>query len=219
MKDRVLMGVGMLLSCSLLLGQSSNQNYIQTITPKQVIRSVSAVPSGNIDLCKEEISYINGLGYPDQSIQRGETAMKRDLVTLFDYDGFGRTSREYLPFEVSGNSGNYVSGAISSQGSFYTSSTEVSQSAAPYSDKRFDGTVLNKIVEKGYPGTAFQPGGNHTQRITYRTNTANDQVMVLGFDQKSAIFEKKRQCCSIVIITPVQEWFQFSSFTECIHSI
>ena len=77
---------------------SSDQSYIRTRT------MTAATGTSYVD----KYAYYDGLGRPIQTVQQGITPLENDLVTLRQYDGFGRESRTWLPAVVAGNGGAYV---------------------------------------------------------------------------------------------------------------
>ncbi|MFR9260791.1 MAG: DUF6443 domain-containing protein [Bacteroides cellulosilyticus] len=55
----------------------------------------------------EQIVYYDGLGRPVETVDKGVTPDSKDLVSLQEYDQFGRDSYSWLPAKSSGN-GGYV---------------------------------------------------------------------------------------------------------------
>lgn len=86
-----------------ILAQSTGQNYIHTRT------FTSATGSNYLDA----VQYFDGLGRPVQGVQSGMTPpMQKDLVSLQEYDSFGRESNAWLPAAIDNNNGGaYVNPA------------------------------------------------------------------------------------------------------------
>jgi RHS repeat-associated protein len=187
MKKYLLSAVCFLLIHHAAIAQSNDQNYKQMITPRYAIMSGEAVVTGNIDQSLEEITYYNGLGYPMQAVQRSVSPTKQDLVSPVYYDAYGLESKKYLPFKNATNMGTYEPVALSKQASFYSSSIGVEHTPYPYAESKFDRSPLNRVVEQGFPGTAFQPGSTRTIKTNSRTNDNNDQVIVFGYDYLNAL--------------------------------
>jgi hypothetical protein len=166
--------------------QSSGQNYKHVITPKQLFMNEAGVNTalGDNTRVLEEITYYNGLGYTDQVVQRGTAAIQRDMVIPFYYDAFGRPTRNYLPFRSALGTGGYIGDATTAQGTYYSSSglTGVAATTHAYREVVMEQSPLNREVEQGFEGPNFQPGTGRTIRKNTRTNTAADQVMLMGYD-------------------------------------
>ena len=77
----------MMLLGSLLTAyaQTSTQNYVRS---KRYVDNSTYL---------ENIDYYDGLGRINQQVNRGITPTNKDLVTLHEYDGFGRESKVWLP--------------------------------------------------------------------------------------------------------------------------
>ncbi|HMM05027.1 DUF6443 domain-containing protein, partial [Dysgonomonas sp.] len=66
--------------------QSADQNYVRTRTYTN--------ETGTAYL--DQIQYFDGLGRPMQTVQRGITPDGKDLVSIQEYDAFGRESNTWL---------------------------------------------------------------------------------------------------------------------------
>ena len=85
-----------------MLSQTATQNYIHTRT--------FINDTGNTYL--DQIEYFDGLGRPIQSVQKGITPSKEELVSLQQEYNFGRQASVWLPAVVRGNNGSYISYTI-----------------------------------------------------------------------------------------------------------
>jgi RHS repeat-associated protein len=132
----------------------------------------------------QTIQYFDGLGRPLQTVEAKASPLGNDIVEPVVYDQYGREANKYLPYVTPGsNNGAYRSAAIGEQATYYnpTNSTILTQqpngivnTSFPYAQTNFEPSPLNRVVEQGAPGAAWQPvTGNttgHTNKITYTTN-------------------------------------------------
>ncbi|HWR33566.1 MAG TPA: DUF6443 domain-containing protein, partial [Chitinophagaceae bacterium] len=83
--------------------------------------------------------YVDGFGRPLQSIVEGASPNGKDLIQFSVYDEFGRSTKQYLPFEYpsvsSGTPYQDRSTALTNQASFYTTNTtanKIANDSKPY---------------------------------------------------------------------------------------
>ncbi len=117
--------------------------------------------------------------------------VNQDMVTHYEYDVFGRQSKEYLPYPS--NSSDGVFDPIAKEGTqqYYQNSyaddfpditTPININA--YSEKVLENSPLGRIYEQTAPGSAWKKGDNlisgkgysdgHTIKFEYHTNTATE---------------------------------------------
>jgi len=167
---------------------SNNQNYISTKIFKQPGMDPNNLNGRNMCDVNETIQYLDGLGRPLQTVQVKGSPAFNDLVQPVAYDAFGREDKKYLPYAATGSNGSYRSAALSEQLNFYTASGTQSgeqmnngivRIPTPFSQTVFEASPLNRVLEQGAPGDAWQSVANsntgHTVKIEYGTNT-NDEV-------------------------------------------
>jgi RHS repeat-associated protein len=106
---------------------------------------------------------------------------QQDIVTTVQYDSLGRQVKDYLPYPVVGNSGSFVIDPVSELTSYYlTNFPEDSNNNTinPFSEKRFEASPLNRIIEQGAPGSdwAVDPlsDADHTIKFNYLTNVTSE---------------------------------------------
>ncbi|MDR2951298.1 MAG: DUF6443 domain-containing protein, partial [Prevotella sp.] len=137
-------------TCDPFAGQassaSSNQNYIRTRT----------YTTDNGSRYMEAIRYFDGLGRPVQTVQRGITPNTADLVTLQEYDAFGRESNSWLPAVIANNNGAYVTPSTIKTGAVGSNGND----QKPYSLPVYEASPLNRILQQYGPGTAWH--GDYT---------------------------------------------------------
>ena len=162
MKHKLILTITMLLSaiCA-LYAQSFDQNFIRTITYTD--------ENGYYSNSLQTIQYFDGLGRPTQTVKRGFTPDKKDLVILQEYDDFGRESNIWLPAPQSLGNGEYVTPATikTSAQTFYNGDT------APYSYPVYENSPLNRVLEQYGPGQDWHnPINAKSVKTDYKTNTA-----------------------------------------------
>jgi RHS repeat-associated protein len=168
--------------------QSTTQNYVMTRVPGTPIKTAGRLDTltGNKDSVQTTIQYVDGLGRPIQTVQVYGSPTGKDVVQPQAYDQFGREPLKYQPYSISpGVPGMYQSAALSGTGgytgsqqySFYQqSSPGYATTTAPYAATGFELSPLQRVLEQGSPGTAWQPyssgisGSGHTVKMAYLNN-------------------------------------------------
>lgn len=123
--------------------------------------------------------YFDGLGRPMQTVSTQASPLLADVVTPIAYDALGREAVKYLPY-VSGNTGSYKDNFLpashanyattsNAQYQFYQNTAKVSIDAKPYAETRFEPSPLNRVLEQGGPGAAWQPDVSDSYTSTDRT--------------------------------------------------
>ncbi|SDP85832.1 RHS repeat-associated core domain-containing protein [Mucilaginibacter sp. OK268] len=166
---------------------SQNQNYILSSVPRNAGYNPAVNTYSTCELM-QTVSYFDGLGRPLQTIQVKGSPLNKDMVQPIAYDQFGRETTKYLPYAATTADGSYKTDAlITGISSFYnptgngTSGTQQSNGIVvipqPFAQTNFEPSPLNRVVEQGAPGTAWQPvAGNttgHTVKMVYTINNLN----------------------------------------------
>ncbi|MGF7075122.1 DUF6443 domain-containing protein [Mucilaginibacter sp. 3215] len=175
---------------------SANQNYILTSVPqvggmKNAGTGINTGDLANRTTCElvQTVQYMDGLGRPLQTVQIKGSPLKKDIVQPFAYDQYGREAMKYLPYAATTTDGSYKSDALTGAlTTFYnpgnTSATQqtngVPNTSFPFAQTGFEPSPLNRVIEQGAPGTAWQLGttpdagsNSHSVRMVY---TTNDQI-------------------------------------------
>ncbi|RLD85167.1 MAG: hypothetical protein DRJ09_13230, partial [Bacteroidetes bacterium] len=127
---------------------------------------------------RKSITYFDGLGRPVQSIMEEKSPATKDMVTITEYDEFGRVIYNYLPFTKANNTGNYIDNAKNELLNFYNAPpVGVPATNLPYGETRYDNSPLNRVFETSLPGEGYQISSNHTKKIDYGTNVNNEVVL------------------------------------------
>ena len=133
------------------------------------------------------INYYDGLGRPEQTVQYGASPDgKKDWVSRTAYDGLGREHQQWLPSSVSRSFG-------------YTSTNSLEDiSATQYNDRYaynrmvYEGSPLERVVERYGPGEAWQVGG-HAVKSAYRFNQTADNCLffIVGGTRENPVLVHK----------------------------
>jgi len=163
---------------------SADMNYILTtdllkkgVTPQTNLGSLA--PSE----LRQTVQYFDGLGRLTQTVRIGYSPLGMDMILPVAYDGFGREAVKYLPYAISIRSGQYVSGALAAQGSFYQNAAKVAHDASPFQRFVFESSTLNRPLKTGAPGDVWQPNTNplivndKSVKKTYGSNEFGDVIL------------------------------------------
>lgn len=97
-----------------------------------------------------------------------------DIVTHMEYDGFGRQVKEYLPYASQNVGNSYLKpSALSETTSFYNT-TKYENTSNPFSQKEFEASPLNRVLQQAAPGNDWAINNNHTIKLEYQTNSSNE---------------------------------------------
>jgi len=161
-----------------IYGQSTDENYVKTTTYKAESTLGTVIDDDKL----ESVTYYDGLGRPKQSVVRGGENGDKEIVTPFVYDDMGRQAKEYLPYAKSVTVGaelDYTSNAniINSLTTYYTNTYPEDigpNTPNPYSEKVFEPSPLNRVLEQGAPGESWAvdplSDNDHTIKFDQLTN-------------------------------------------------
>jgi RHS repeat-associated protein len=162
MKTNILIIVLFILTTVNVFSQSSDRNYTVTTVPRIEVSDATTLGLSNSNII---IQYIDGLGRPVETVQRGITPTGADLVNGIVYDAYGRESQRWLPGAVSGNSGAFVS-------SFASASQTTNGDNQPYTTTEYEPSPLNRVTGQYGAGQAWYNAGKK-QVVDYQTNDAS----------------------------------------------
>ena len=195
--------ITVLFSFGSIHSQSSTQNYIHTRTYTN--------ETGTAFL--DQIQYFDGLGRPVQTVQKAITpgadiAARKDLVTLQEYDVFGRDDKTWLPAVVSGNNGAYVDPATVKTGAVSTNGGD----QKPYSYPVYEASPLNRIVKQFGPGADWQNTANEKAVLTdYKTNIAGNATLncklyfITGTSQSPTLGQTTNYATGQLYVTEIKD--------------
>jgi RHS repeat-associated protein len=169
--------------------QTATQNYVRTRVPRTGITTNARLDQLTPvkDSVMTAIQYIDGLGRPMQAVQQRASPVGYDIIQPVAYDQYGREAVKYLPYvNTSTSYGAYRSDALNTGAGvryYYNPSggtTEGQQTNGvvktlyPFAQTSFEPSPLNRVVEQGAPGLAWQTNGvpdtAHALRIAFATN-------------------------------------------------
>lgn len=152
--------------------QDLNENFVKTTTYK--IPSSEQITSANPDEVAIEITYFDGHSRPVQKISHQQAGNGGDLITHIVYDGFGRQSIEFLPYSRIGTSLNFDNNGEGNTIAFYSNSSNGPTTNNPWSEKVFEDSPLNRIMEQAAPGDPWKLEDDHTVKFSFEANSSNE---------------------------------------------
>lgn len=166
--------------------QTITENYVQTTSYRTSITDGNQ-SSATDDQKIQTIVYFDGLGRPIQSRAHRAGGDGLDIVSMTLYDGQGRQTKQYLPL---GGSDAGTTGSLNMQsyedlfadlGPYYQTKFPGELDATNpnvYSETRYDNSPLNRPLEQGAPGLAWEidptSDSDHTIKFEYANNDINE---------------------------------------------
>ncbi|MGB1217602.1 MAG: DUF6443 domain-containing protein, partial [Saprospiraceae bacterium] len=152
----------------------------------------SQLASLSDDKKRQSISYMDGLGRTVQSIALKQSPSGKDIISIVEFDHLGRTPRSYLPYTKNTN-GSFQPYAVNNISNYYyddisqLSPGNIANTQYPYTDVKYDGSPMNRIVESGGIGSTFRMGGGHTSKMKILRYVKNTD-MVRNFQTTSGYY-------------------------------
>ena len=156
---RILSFLILLLSCIGMFSQTSSENYILTRT----------FTSADSFAWRDRIVYYDGLGREEQAVLVGASPSGGDIVTLKEYDGYGRLEKTWNGAAVSGNSGGHVD--VSTLKGLAVQSN--GNDSNPYSLTVYEPSPLERPLQQYGAGADWHQHGRSV-RTDYHTNVVGD---------------------------------------------
>jgi len=150
-----------------------SKNYIHEIVYQEPYTEVEAQSDIPVDKTIQVIDYYDGLGRTIQKKTIAASPSRKDLVVYYDYDEYGRKSKEYLPYPSTQSFlGVFESNAQSNVLNYYQNTYNQDN---PYSETAFENSSKDRIVEQGFPGETWKinptSDSDHTMKYEYMFNT------------------------------------------------
>lgn len=136
---------------------TSNENYIQ------VTKCLSA------DCVKKEVTveYLDGLGRTKQIVEVKASPTGKDVVTHFEYDGFGRQVKDFLPVPQSNTlNGNIVPNPLAN-----ATNPNIYGNERIFAEKKLENSPLDRLQEQTKVGNDW---ANKPIKYEYLANSAGD---------------------------------------------
>nr|WP_068892978.1 DUF6443 domain-containing protein [Pedobacter panaciterrae] len=179
---------------------SQNQNYVITNTVKKPdVTNVNQLAGLTACDLNQTIQYLDGLGRPIQTVTVKGSPLLKDIVQPIAYDAFGREATKYLPYADAGTAnGSFKTNALTAGAGVQTFYNPVGSSGTqqangivrteyPFSQTVFEASPLNRVLEQGAPGTAWQPAASRTATtgrtvaVNYGSNNTLTTYTTTGF--------------------------------------
>jgi RHS repeat-associated protein len=127
-------------------------------------------------------NYLDGFGRPLQNIVTSGSPNGKDLISFSIYDGFGRQTTQYLPFEAATTNGTYqdhdqtgVAGVQTNQAGFYnTTGIKIANDTKPWVTVDVEQSPMQRLLKQGSVGDGYQVTQSHYKTVLYHTNDATD---------------------------------------------
>ncbi|WP_264537500.1 DUF6443 domain-containing protein [Flavobacterium sp. N1736] len=150
--------------------QTQTENYIKSAIYKVPSQTVITAPT--ITQANQNVTYFDGLGRPLQEIAYLQSGSGKDIVKPIEYDAFGRSEKEYLPYvSASAGSLNYISTAL-------TDVKNYTQYAGqnPFNQRLFEASPLNRPLKQAAPGSLsdWALNSGHEIKFDYQSNIAGE---------------------------------------------
>ncbi len=151
---------------------SQSHNLVTVTVPRVPYTDTAALAAATPGEIAQTVTSYDGLGRVTQKIQVAASPGKKDLVTAFTYDLAGRREKEYLPYVREPAAKGHVSpDPLEELQTFYhRPPAGIDTTTWPYARKVFDGSPLNRVLQQGAPGRAWQPERGHAVAFN---NTVN----------------------------------------------
>jgi RHS repeat-associated protein len=168
-----------ILTTSLVFAQNSDMNWIKGKTYR--LPSLSLIPNPTVDQVSTNIVYYDGLGRPIQKIAYAQGANGNDIVTHIDYDGYGRQTKDFLPYVTTTNSLDFNTNAETAQSNYYDQEI-YGYTENPYSESLLENSPLSRVLKQAAPGNSWKlpvatTDDDHTIRFNYTANSSDDLVV------------------------------------------
>ncbi len=153
----------LILVCSFpAFGQTPTENYIKT---QECLNTQCSRK-------KEIVMYYDGLGRPKQEIHVGASPTGKNLAIHYEYDNFGRQSKDYLPVPA-GVGYDLIPRLEQQNHSFYHNHYG---SSIGYSEKEIENSPLDRVLKQAAPGDSWKLGSGHEVKYDYQTNSEQWEV-------------------------------------------
>ncbi len=166
----------------LCIGQSTDQNYVRTMTFTQPVSIYTETPAAQLaDSAAITITYLDGLGRPKQQVAHKQGTGGTDIITHIEYNALGQQTKQFLPYIRNTASLAFDGAAEDNQEYFYDPGNTALPDMTfpvptlnPYSETLFEASPLKRPIKQAAPGEDWAMASNHTIRTAYETNTETD---------------------------------------------
>ncbi len=156
--------------------QDVNQNWVK----QTVYKVATGTPIANPTAAQAQVNvtYLDGLGRPVMQIANKQSNTGKDIIVPIEYDGFGRTTKQYMPYVAANGDMSYTDYNGQDINSIVAPSYSQFGSQNFYSETQYEASPLNRVLKQAAPGTTddWAMGSGHEIKYAYQTNTDEDQV-------------------------------------------
>ena len=130
-----------------------------------------------------DVTYYNGLGLPEQSIQIAASPDGRDLVTPISYDALLREDvKSYLSYAARSSGGRKQASALTNQQTFYGTLYGQADAQRSFTEKVYEASPLGRVRKQALPGYMKDYEVLYTE-FDYRTNDTDEvRWLAVGVD-------------------------------------
>ncbi|WP_341834961.1 DUF6443 domain-containing protein [Chitinophaga pollutisoli] len=146
-------------------------NYIRTWQPTCALRDAQALQQQGKELW--ETKYFDGLGRAVQTVEKGKSPRRGDIVSISIPETRGGEGREYLPFTFEGGNGRFRNHAFADQYRFW--STMQPQEQVFFGSKSKDLSPDGRVRKICAPGNNWQ-GNGRGQSFLFPAHLKPDDV-------------------------------------------
>lgn len=151
---------------------SLDRNYIQTIVPMVAVHDTVGL---TLSTSTETIEYFDGLGRFEQVVTRGGGYDYSDLITMKDYDLFGRESEKWL-FTYGGKG----TGSCLHVSSMKPNAVKLYNDSNPYVTTNYESSPLNRPLGRVGAGQAWRKAGV-SEKYEYLTNKDTPELRCIKY--------------------------------------
>ncbi|MBX3241948.1 MAG: hypothetical protein KIT80_13250 [Chitinophagaceae bacterium] len=179
---------------------SAPVNYVRVWDARAPEQNANTLTTRPLQDVLQTTQYFDGLGRPLQTVVKqgsmvtGSAAV--DLISMTEYDAFGREVFQYLPTpstatDATKNNGNFKLNPFAQQAAFYGSADANKNPIAGqgetwfYGETRYEASPLNRVNEIAAPGNNWSgtmhnstEANRRSVKTKYYVNTALDEVRI-----------------------------------------
>ncbi|MCD7936234.1 MAG: DUF6443 domain-containing protein, partial [Tannerellaceae bacterium] len=149
----------------------------QTVDKNYVLTRTMTTDTGTKYL--DRIDYFDGLGRPEETVQKQFSPTGKDIVTYQEYDGYNRSTKTWLPAVTTATTGNYIAPASVDKQARSTYGDE-----APYHLTTYENNPLRQIAGQYGPGKQWHTGKKAIKTsLSGNTTVTDNPNLACGFYQ------------------------------------
>ncbi|MCL9803987.1 RHS repeat-associated core domain-containing protein [Flavobacterium amniphilum] len=167
-----------------------SENNVLNVNENYILHSIFTKPFTKLEIENhlpvlddkiENVKYYNGLGKLSQTIDVRQGTQNNDIISQVQYDEYGRLKKEFLPYPTSNTGdGKYRPNSINEASTFYHNRFQAQENWAdinsvnPYTEKFYEASSLDRVIESAYPGKDWARNNGHTVKFDFQTNLSQE---------------------------------------------